>query len=146
MENDNWIAEFRGLFWGEGCADIRRFTRKRSKRYFFAPRLRITMRADERPMVEEIHRRLGGNIEYGEMRSNSGTRPSVTWSLSTKKEVVRVCDLLLKAEFPAKKLQQIKHVREAAYLRVDGTSHMPDVVYNRLNELYEMVRQLKRFE
>src|ERR1700690_4347665 len=140
MENENWTSEFRGLFWGEGCADIQRYSRERSNRYFYRPRLRITMRADDRRMLEDIQQHLGGTITEGHSHpDNYKTRPTVTWTLANKAEIVKVCDMLLKANLPAKKLQQIKHIREAAYMRKDGTSHMSQAEYISLEELYELL-------
>lgn len=103
------------------------------------------MRADDRKMLEEIQKHLGGTLNRGHINSTS-SRPSATWTLANKAELVKVCDMLLRSNLPAKKLQQIKHVREAADMRANGTSHMSQAEYARLEELYDMLRQLKRFE
>ena len=142
--SENWLATFTGLFFGEGCADIQRH-HKKGKGEFFRPRLRMQLRADDKALLDEIQDKLGGTLNFTE---NDGQRskPSYQWQLSNKEEVVWTCDLLLKSEWPSKKMAQIRLVREAAALRAGRLGHLTDGERLRLNELYEECQQIKRFE
>lgn len=138
-----WLAEFRGLFWGEGCADIQCY--HRDGKALYRPRLRIQMRADDYELLKEIHEVFGGTLNHIP-NNNQRSKPAYQWCLQNKEEIVWVCDLLLQSRLKAKKLKQIEHVREAAKIRAGKTSHMTGGEKTRIEELYITVKDLKRFE
>jgi len=143
MINQDWISEFRGLFWGEGCADIQRYSRDRG--IFYRPRLRIQLRADDVEILKNIQENIGGTLVYIENKDQK-SKPAYQWTLSNKAEIVWVCDQLLKSNLPSRKLQQIEAVREASNLRKDKVGHTTEGEKVRLEELYNLTRKLKKFE
>ena len=142
--NEIWLAEFCGLFWGEGCADIQRYSRNGHQLY--RPRLRMQLRSDDEQMLREIQEVFGGTMNFvpnTSQRNNSAWQ----WTLQEKSKIVWVCDnVLLKGRLSAKKKKQIEYVREAAALRAGKLGHTTEGEKTRLYELYEIVRKLKRFE
>lgn len=139
-----WLAEFRGLFWGEGCADIQRYSR--NGYYLYRPRLRMQLRADDEQMLREIQEVFGGTLNYvsNESRNN---HPAYQWTLQNKEAVAWVCEkVLLSGRLSAKKKYQIEYVREAAALRAGKLGHTSEGEKTRLAELYKIVQELKRFE
>lgn len=143
MITQNWIDEFRGLFWGEGCADIQRY--HNGKGIFFRPRLRIQLRADDAELLKDIQAKLGGTLNYIENK-NQKSKPAYQWTLSNKEEVSWVCERLLEGKLPSRKIKQIELVKEAADLRKGKLGHIKSGERVRLNELYESARKLKLFE
>jgi hypothetical protein len=145
MKDQIWMAEFRGLFWGEGCADIQRYHRDRAKELLYRPRLRMQLREDDGKLLEEIQAEFGGTLNR---MANEGQRskPALQWTLANKEDIVKVCDILMAGRLPAKKRHQIKLVREAAYMRAGLIRPITPVERTRLRELYEMLQQMKRYE
>jgi len=138
-----WLAEFRGLFWGEGCADIQCYHREGKALY--RPRLRIQLRADDVEMLKEIHEVFGGTLNHIPNKDHR-SKPAYQWCLQNKEEIVWVCGVLLQSKMKAKKLRQIEYVLEAAKLRAGKFGHMSDGEKKRIEELYITVKDLKRFE
>ena len=144
MINEIWIAEFRGLFWGEGCADIQRYNRK-PRGVLYRPRLRMQLRADDKELLENIQQNLGGTLNYI-ANTNQRSKPAYQWTLARKDEIVWLCDRLLEGQLPAKKRDQIELVREAAVLRAGKLGHLTEGEKHRIEDLYKKVQELKRFE
>lgn len=144
MKSEIWIAEFRGLFWGEGCADIQRYTRKRHKNYIYRPRLRMQLRADDGEMLFDIQKKYGGTVNKID-NSHRNNHDAYQWTLANKQSIVECCNDLLEGQLPAKKKHQIKLVREAAEMRAGRTNKVSDAERVRLEELYGMLRQMKKF-
>lgn len=113
--NDILVAEFRGLFWGEGCADIQRFHRPGAAFPLYRPRLRISMRSDELSMLEVIQQNFGGyiNNHRSYRYPNHVTRPFASWQLSNRSQLAVVCDLLLdQTHLPSRKIREVELVRD----------------------------------
>ena len=147
MNNELWNAEFCGFFWGEGCADLQKYSRK-NRGCMYRPRLRITLRSDDEPILLDIQEHLGGTVTKGHNAKNYKwkTQTSRTWCLSNKESVVCVCDILLKGCMPAKKLKQIKVIRKAAKLRAGKLGHVTDNERTILEKCYKLAQYLKKFK
>lgn len=112
---DSFDHEFVGLFFGEGNIDLGMTTRGH-----FYPRVRVSMSAWERPMLEAIQQRYGGSI------SKKGKDASITWSLTGKDNVRAVCDLLLASELPSPKKREAELLSDALDLiGPRGTQYVP---------------------
>lgn len=103
-----WCFAFVGLFMGEGSVGI-----------YFDPRARgsyhargaIKLRADDLPMLNDIHEKLGGKI-YPE-GSRNRSNPVMAWATSDTAHVLGLCDLIIEYNIlPAKKLGDIEIVKE----------------------------------
>jgi hypothetical protein len=147
MEDNLWNAEFIGLFWGEGCADIQKFNRH-GRGDLYRPRLRISLRSDDKPLLVDIQSHLGGTLTGGHGSGNYkfNTMPSVLWCVSNKESVLRICDILLSGKMPAKKLKQIRVVRMAAKLRAGKSGHLTERERLVLDKCYRIAQHLKKFK
>lgn len=148
MMNEKWIAEFTGLFWGEGTADIQKF-RKLPKGEFYRPRLRIGLRADDQAVLKDVQEKLGGQLRCDEgMRHDRKVHPSIHWTLTNKDEIVWLTTQMLEhTSMPSKKRKQVELVREAAMLRAGKQGqHIKEGERVRLEEIYNELRAIKRFE
>ncbi len=83
MINEKWLAEFCGLFWGEGCADVQIFRRSDCRKDLFRPRLRIQLRADDGNVLKDVHLKLGGTLNYN-TKNSPKTHPSYQWAVTNK--------------------------------------------------------------
>lgn len=77
--------EFRGFFFGEGHMDL---IRQGSTTRAVAPRIRLALREDDKPVLEAIQARYGGNLSY---RKNCR---SWNWQLTGKHAVLNVLTIL----------------------------------------------------
>lgn len=100
------VAEFRGLFFGEGHIDMMKSGRAQT----LTPRVRLAVRDDDRAVVEWCRDLFGGSI-----CSDARTR-SVCWSLTGRKNLTPVVDCLLGGSIPSKKRDEVVLLAEALTL------------------------------
>ncbi len=82
---ETWAAEFRGLFWGEGCLFAGKYRRCIGGRWYerVDPYAVITMREDDAPLLEAIAERLGGSLRrYHYHAPGSNAQPQARWQVS----------------------------------------------------------------
>ena len=98
-----WICNFVGLFLGEGSV----FFSRGGKSKTVTCSLGIALRSDDKPMLEDIHLKLGGSL-YDDKKYNR-----VFWKVSTLARVEAVLRLILGfCYLPAKKLDDVRLVLE----------------------------------
>jgi hypothetical protein len=116
-----WLAEFRGFFWGEGCLDISFFNRKGNSHPSYCPRARIGLNAVDLPLLEEIRSVFGGNLHY------RAATNSWTWQLTGKNKLLRLIECLTGARTSAHKAKQVAVFREVlALVPGRGNTYTPE--------------------
>lgn len=105
--SEEWLQEFRGLFWGEGSAMI--VPNNRSYSVILALNLRI----DDLELVQDIQLKLGGFLVWSASaaRQNPNASPQAQWRVSRLTHVLEICELLLEnSVLSAKKKQDVELV------------------------------------
>lgn len=143
-----WAAEFRGLFYGDGCIYIGR--RNYKKGHLYLPRMSVLARSDNRPMLEDLVEKLGGKIQDKGAKPSGKyiCNPSCQWYLSGWSrcrgaiEAVSLCDGLI----PAKKAREISLVYEAILVRYSMPYRLGPANVAILKRYYERSKELKHFK
>lgn len=144
-----WAAEFRGLFFGEGCAMINLSSGKTKKH--FQPMLRITLRADDFAVLEDIRERLGGGLadrDYSTQPSApEGANPGKEWYVvgwGRCRAVIEATGLAM-AYLPCKKAQDIAILYEAILARYQMPHLLGPENRATLMAYRERLQQVKKF-
>jgi hypothetical protein len=133
-------AEIRGFFYGEGHLDL---TRQGSTTKTVSPRARVSLRDDDRAVVEWLQFWLGGSISYSCPRL--GER-AACWQLTGRENVSRLLDVLESGSLPSKKRQEVALLREAMRVRAsERQSHVSPQVVARLHEIRDELKRVRRF-
>lgn len=112
-----WLAEFRGLFYGEGTAMI---IRNNSS---YAPCIAIRLRDDDADMITQIHHKIGGRLlKSNRSRVNEKHGDQLEWRVTDMNRCRLICETLLTGLLPAKKKRDIELVRDFCDWR-SGTSY-----------------------
>lgn len=150
--SDVWAAEFCGLFWGEGHLSITRTSRvwsktsKKSDKYepisgpFYRMSAMIDLRADDTPLLEEVHRVLGGSLY---LSHKNDPAPRRRWATTNKAQIERVCSVLRLGTLPAKKAKEVELFIEANSLRGKKGQKQSDEAKARLEEIYQTLRAMR---
>lgn len=110
-----WEAEFRGFFYGEGCALIMR-TRNGSN-YLYNPRMTISVRDDDEETLRDIQKHIGGVSLF--VAGRGPTRRSCRWYLHSWNPVkIAIEEIFLNHLLPAKKCIDIQILYEAILARM----------------------------
>ena len=146
--NPMWAAEFRGFFYGEGCAMI-----SLSKRgtLIFQPVLKISLRADDVVVLRDIQDKLGGNL----VDRDYSTQPSAPSNANPGKEWYVVgwgrCRAVIEATglttayLPCKKTRDIAILYEAILVRYQMPHLLGPEHRARLMEYRKSLQQVKEF-
>lgn len=133
--SDIWLAEFRGLFYGEGSAMI-----VKNGKASFAPILTIGLRDDDARVIIDIQRVLGGRIFY-QTRNNPNHGSVIRWREMNLYRCAQICKLLLQGRIPAKKMNDIRLVLDFCEWRMTTPYNFTDETRQeaerRFNELRE---------
>jgi len=143
-----WMAEFAGLFAGEGCLYLGTSVRKTKKGQFtlFQPQAIISLRSDDRPLLVEVQSRLGGCMNQRSDNPKNNEFPRHRWYVTSKEDLLRVADILERSKFPAKKWRELPFWKEAVLLRkARGQKHTADENV-RLQELLLSIRNVRVFQ
>ena len=109
----SWAYAFAGLFMGEGSLGL--YLDKRARGSVHA-RASLKMRADETPLLEDVHEKLGARLYY----EKKGDKYHVAWATTNTKQVLSLCLLLeMYTPFPAHKLGDVAIVKEFVIWRID---------------------------
>lgn len=106
---DNEIV---GFLYADGCCMIIRQNRKRKykERVYefinYIPRVNITQRGDNLPLLEFIKKRHGGHISPNKSLKNSN--PVHYWQIQSFEQCKRITDLMLQTEIPYSKKKAVK--------------------------------------
>lgn len=95
-----WAAEFRGFFWGEGTLNMiggqphrNEYPNRHWGRHSFSIQASIGLRSDDRAVLTEFQRRLGGKLRIEPYRDTS-EKTITRWVVATAKHCLRIAHLL----------------------------------------------------
>lgn len=149
---DIWAAEFRGLFYADGCAKMVRtnHVNKAGKQYYlYRPELSIQLRADNADLLEEIADCLGGYCYRVEnKRPDTNSKPTVNWVLTgyPKCGAVIEATALNSGLIPARKVEDVSILYEAILARYKMPHNLTDEDREILNEYYMKLKEVKRYK
>ena len=152
MTNSEWLAEFRGFFWGEGNFMIDIMHRKVNNylTYDIRVRVRIIQRDDERPVLMAIQKRFGGHVTtHKAFMSNDGrgylSHKQITWQCTARDQVKIVLDALDNGHLPHSKHFQIAVMREAMGVMQSRRHKYTDEQIAKLRELKNRLQNLRKY-
>ena len=132
-------AEFRGFFYGEGNVDL---CQQGRGPVGLAPRARITVRADDLPLLEWARDRFGGCISHRAARGT--TEASAQWQLTGADRIRALLDVLEGGYLPSKKRSEFALLREAVDLVGQRGRHADPTSVARRLEIRRELQDLKR--
>jgi hypothetical protein len=131
-----WAAEFRGFFWGEGSLWIQ------GKAGTYAVRAAISLRSDDKEVLIEFQRRLGGRIFIQPLL---GEKLAARWQVSKKEDVARIASLL-ETKLPFKKAREVPIWKQAIDLRISKEGrHWTLEQIEQMNNLADQLKSLRQF-
>lgn len=143
--SSQWQAEFRGFFWGEGMLTMQRTRKANGSWGGFAVYCRITLRSDDRKILDEFSNRLGGLVR--DIKGPEKSKPIVQWQVSTIEECIRIARLLEDSEFPPRKQNQLNLWRACLELkRNKGLAHWRGEELEFMRTASDELKRLKKFE
>lgn len=115
-----WIAEFSGLFWGEGSAMIVRNNTS------FAAILCIRLRDDDYEVIRDIQQTLGGRLLHRYLhKKNPKHGNQVEWRTTNMEHILEIGNLVLEhSAFEAKKKHDLQRVLEFCAWRLNQDRFM----------------------
>lgn len=147
--NPLWAAEFRGFFYGDGCASLNLSPGKTKKH--FQPMLKIGLRADDVVVLKDIHVKLGGNLidrDYTNQPSAcAGANPAKLWYVVGWGHCRAVIEAtgLASGHLPAKKTRDVALLYETILIRYQ----MPHLLGPKNREILmgyrAQLQEIKRF-
>lgn len=124
---------FSGFVDGEGCFHVHKKTVNGCETYDC--QFSITLRADDKPIIEEAQRQLGGigSIAVRPAPKTTGAKPQVRYCISSKADCQRLREVLLAFPLRAKKLRDFEIWSDAldAWVDHEPGSSWEDVAYFR---------------
>lgn len=138
-----WAAEFRGFFYGEGCA------RMDNNSGNFRPILTIGLRADDIAILEEIQSKLGGTInEKPEHHKNPNAFDGKKWAVTGWSPVRSVIEAtsLLGDRLSAKKRQDVSILYRAIIARYEMPMWFTPEQRSVLADYRLQLQQVKHFQ
>jgi LAGLIDADG endonuclease len=130
-----FLAYLSGLIDGEGC-----FLIPRNRGSYYC-RFMIGMRADDRPLLEECKRRTGIGI-VARHGSGSSPNPCVAWQVSTRKDTLRLIEILDAHPLRGKKRRDFEVWKEA----VRATAPGPGRDWAYVGELKRKLEEGRKFD
>lgn len=136
MPTREWSSWFAGLVDGEAC-----FSLGKNNGHWFKAEFRILMRADDRPMMEEIRRTLG----FGSIRSrpgNKGSKPCVIFSVDHRRDQMKLVQLFDQFPLRSRKRRDYEVWRTFVLLHQDRrNANNPEI-----EELIKEIRSVREFK
>lgn len=131
-----WASWFSGLVDGEGCFIIYRVGGKYHSASFI-----INMRADDRPMLEEIKRTLGFGAVHRRRRQRTGN-DTHAYHVSGAKKMLALVRLFDQYPLRSRKRRDYEVWRTFVLLHASPKNATDP----RLAELFDEIKQARRFE
>lgn len=117
--------EFIGFLFGEGCFYINRQKPKEYKtqnwtRYIYRPEVKVAVRDDDDAILLWAKKEYGGSLFYVKGRKQiPNQNGSCIWNISSSKSVLRLCNEVLQAKLPSKKIEQVLLLRDLCQMKVE---------------------------
>lgn len=138
-----WCAEFRGFFYGEGCAKIDMCCGHHR------PSLSIGLRADDHAVLEDMQSKLGGHLaSKSEHRRNPNASPELKWFVvgwSPCRYVIEAVSLA-SGKLGAKKQRDVDILYEAILARYKMPKRMSHDDLEILRQYRIRLQEVKRFQ
>lgn len=119
-----WDAWAAGFIDGEGCFLLADRPAPQLGRPSVTPLFTVALRADDRPILDELARGFGGRVDFKAVTNGdrSGANPRYTWVLARKQDLRRLVAYLDCYPLRAKKARDYAIWRQAVmiYLRRGG--------------------------
>lgn len=151
--NSEWLAEFRGFFFGEGFLGIVSWGKHPKGYSKLVPRAQITCRSDDVAILHDICSKLGGFV-YTEWdgRKSSGkheelyqSNPYSAWRITKASDIRRLCDILEGGLLPSRKKEQISTMREFLATCLPPGKRLTDELYAKRQELHLKIKALHQY-
>jgi len=145
-----WVDEFKGFFYADGYAGLKRRSAKES--WNVSPALSIVQRADSIDLISSIHEKLGGALRTYDPKLSSDSYTSVAnqmvaWAVygySPCLAVIEATNLHI-SSIGARKANQVKLLYEAILVRFSMPHHTTNEQKETMREYYYTLKELKRF-
>lgn len=142
----NWAVAFTGLCVGEGSVQMTYRTKGLP-----SPSLSIHMRLDEKPLLLDIQKHIGGWITLRTKPTKPSAegylfKPQATWGATGFQKVKPILELLLLCPLPAKKVKEFRHLLEYVNWR-ETIGAFPSEADKRTAEWYfQALRDMRIFK
>lgn len=148
--NSVWAIEFRGFFWGDGCASLVRVARHDRKFPEYQPQLHVRQRADGWDMLKDFQEKLGGNVQRVKERVTPAgyhCAPGALWQVTGYSRVRAILETsLLGGVIPAKKREDIDLLYEAILARFQMPLRLGQKNRGILDRFVDRMQQIKRYK
>lgn len=140
----HWLA---GFLDGEAAFVINK--RKRDGYHSYVPTMKVALRSDDRPILEEASRRLGVGSVFDLAFRNTNQHPQVAWSVHRRSDCLALVEVLDRFPLRAKKHRDYQVWREAVVLwtsrslYVGGRRGPQD--WREMEQLYHQLQDTRRW-
>lgn len=145
-----WAAEFRGFFYGDGCASLVRVRRKNVKSPTYQPQLHVRQRIDGWNMLKDFQQKLGGNVQPVKERVTPAgyhCAPGALWQVTGYARVRAILEeSLLGGMIPAKKKEDIDLLYEAVLARFQMPLRLGQKNRDLLDQFVVRIQLVKRYK
>ena len=145
----DWRLEFRGFFMGEGCVQLLRYPRKKLNVWSYRPQLGIRLRADERPLINQILEYLGGlTTEVAKRTTKQGytSNPSIFWYVSGWKRCRPIVEqVLLGSVLEAHKRLDLDLLHQAILYRFTLGNRLGQEGRDKMEEFREAIMNVRKY-
>jgi len=136
-----WAAEFRGLFYGEGCTGL-----EHPSAGGWRPFLIIGLRLDDRSLLEDVYNHLGCHLGNRPGRGNHNPQARWgAWGWARCRAVIEATDLD-RGLLPAKKLNDLALVYEAILARYDMPFRYGDEGHSFFSDYHKRIKAVKKYQ
>jgi len=160
--SDVWAAEFRGFFLGEGSLQIHRTHLSKQygrgkvyEREFngFRPIAAVTQRSDNRPVLDAMCIRLGGNVSnhnrFNMVSGGNGktylNHSQAMWKVVATDDVRRILELLKGGWLPHTKLREIEIMERYLDIRPRTGHKMKPETREEIERLFWQIREVREY-
>jgi hypothetical protein len=142
-----WSAEFRGLFYGEGCAYLAR--RNWKKGFLYTPTLCLSARHDNVAMLNDIQMHLGGKVQFKEVMPSRGYtyKPQSQWYVvgyAPIRAIIESTDLHHGC-IEAKKIQDAQLLYDAILARFEMPLRLGPANLAVIESFHTRLKDIKRY-
>jgi hypothetical protein len=140
-----WAAEFRGLFYADGCVVISETSHNTLRPYMV-----IRLRSDNKPLLDNVHSKLGGGMSYATRENDvhKNTNPQWAWfatGWSPCRTIIETTDLY-NSLLSAKKAREVAIVYEAILTRWKMLHILGEENKNILRKYKDSLQEAKVFQ
>lgn len=98
---DPWLS---GFIDGEGC--FTRYTRRSRGVRAYAPKFSLGLRWDDRALLDQLCREMGGSVNDARNAMRGGRQPSFAWVMAARDDLADLVDYLERFPLRSRKAEQ----------------------------------------